>query len=93
VLFFPILLYHPTPRYYSGGVIRYWTAIESLTGLVGITWTASFRFIEMQKYGALGRVFLELIGLKSNSYLGGLLVFSAYLLRIIDFNSVIINAG
>ena len=32
------------------GDIRYLTGMESLTGLVLITWTASFLFIEMHKY-------------------------------------------
>ena len=32
------------------GGLRYLTGIESLTGLVLITWTASFLYIEMQKY-------------------------------------------
>jgi ion channel len=32
------------------GDIRYLTGVESLTGLVLITWTASFLFIEMQRY-------------------------------------------
>ncbi|WP_116367915.1 potassium channel family protein [Parahaliea mediterranea] len=32
------------------GNIRYLTGIESLTGLVLITWTASFLYLEMQKY-------------------------------------------
>ncbi len=32
------------------GDIRYLVGIESLTGLVLITWTASFLFIEMQKF-------------------------------------------
>ncbi|MDF2181877.1 potassium channel family protein [Neptuniibacter sp. CAU 1671] len=32
------------------GHIRYLTGIESLTGLVLITWTASFLFVEMQKH-------------------------------------------
>lgn len=31
------------------GALRYLTGIESLTGLVLITWTASFLFIEMQR--------------------------------------------
>ncbi len=35
------------------GDIRYLTGIESLTGLVLISWTASFLFIEMQKHWAL----------------------------------------
>jgi len=35
------------------GDLRYLTGIESLTGLVLITWTASFLFIEMQKYWKL----------------------------------------
>jgi len=33
------------------GDLRYLTGIESLTGLVLITWSASFLFYEMQKYG------------------------------------------
>lgn len=32
------------------GSVRYLTGIESLTGLVLITWSASFLFYEMQKY-------------------------------------------
>ena len=32
------------------GAIRYLTGIESLTGLLLITWTASFLYLEMQKY-------------------------------------------
>ena len=32
------------------GNLRYLTGIESLTGLVLITWTASFLFVEMQRY-------------------------------------------
>lgn len=32
------------------GDLRYLTGIESLTGLVLVTWTASFLFIEMQHY-------------------------------------------
>ena len=32
------------------GGIRYLTGIESLTGLVLITWTASFLYIEMRQY-------------------------------------------
>jgi hypothetical protein len=32
------------------GNIRYLTGIEALTGLVLITWTASFLFFEMQRY-------------------------------------------
>ena len=32
------------------GYIRYLTGIESLTGLVLITWTASFLFYEMQRH-------------------------------------------
>ena len=32
------------------GDVRYLTGIESLTGLVLITWSASFLYIEMQKY-------------------------------------------
>lgn len=32
------------------GVLRYLTGIEALTGLVLITWSASFLFVEMQRY-------------------------------------------
>ena len=32
------------------GYLRYLTGIEALTGLILITWSASFLFIEMQKY-------------------------------------------
>ena len=32
------------------GAIRYLAALEALTGLVLITWTASFLFVEMEKY-------------------------------------------
>ncbi len=32
------------------GYLRFLTGLESLTGLVMITWSASFLFIEMQKY-------------------------------------------
>ena len=32
------------------GGIRYLSGVESLTGLLLITWTASFLFIEMQRY-------------------------------------------
>ncbi len=32
------------------GDLRYLTGVESLTGLVLITWTASFLYIEMQRY-------------------------------------------
>lgn len=32
------------------GMIRYLTGIEALAGLILITWSASFLFIEMQKY-------------------------------------------
>lgn len=35
------------------GNLRYLTGIESLTGLVLITWTASFLFIEMKRYWEL----------------------------------------
>lgn len=35
------------------GAIRFLTGIESLTGLVLITWSASFLFIEMQRYWKL----------------------------------------
>ncbi len=32
------------------GVLRFLTGIEALTGLVLITWSASFLFLEMQRY-------------------------------------------
>ena len=32
------------------GPLRYLTGIESLTGLILITWTASFLYLEMQKH-------------------------------------------
>ncbi|MGY4494741.1 potassium channel family protein [Pseudomonas sp. TE3610] len=32
------------------GPLKYLTGLEALTGLVLITWTASFLFLEMQKY-------------------------------------------
>lgn len=32
------------------GYLRYLTGIESLTGLILITWTASFLYLEMQRY-------------------------------------------
>jgi hypothetical protein len=32
------------------GYVRYLTGVEALTGLILITWSASFLFIEMQKY-------------------------------------------
>jgi hypothetical protein len=33
-----------------GGAIRFLTGVESVTGLVLITWSASFTFLEMQRY-------------------------------------------
>jgi len=32
------------------GHIKFLTGLQALTGLVLITWTASFLFLEMQKY-------------------------------------------
>ena len=32
------------------GQVRYLTGIESLTGLLQITWTASFLYLEMQNF-------------------------------------------
>jgi hypothetical protein len=34
----------------AGGYLRYLTGVEALTGLILITWSASFLFIEMGKY-------------------------------------------
>lgn len=38
------------------GSIRYITGIQALTGLVLITWTASFLFIEMRRYWDLDEI-------------------------------------
>jgi len=35
------------------GAIRFMTGMEALTGLVLITWSASFAFIEMQRHWRL----------------------------------------
>ena len=35
---------------FAQGYLRYLTGVEALTGLILITWSASFLFIEMQKY-------------------------------------------
>ena len=37
------------------GYSRYLTGVEALTGLVLITWSASFLFLEMQKYWPISR--------------------------------------
>lgn len=37
------------------GDLRYLTGIESLTGLVLITWTASFLFVEMQRHWGIDK--------------------------------------
>ena len=37
------------------GDLRYLTGIESLTGLVLITWTASFLYFEMQRHWGVGK--------------------------------------
>ena len=37
------------------GNLRYLTGVESLTGLVLITWTASFLYLEMRRYWSLGK--------------------------------------
>lgn len=37
------------------GDVRYLTGLESLTGLVLITWSASFLFVEMQRYWGSGK--------------------------------------
>ena len=34
----------------ASGMLRYLTGLEALTGFVLITWSASFLFLEMQKY-------------------------------------------
>ncbi|WP_062310945.1 potassium channel family protein [Polynucleobacter sinensis] len=35
---------------FAQGYLRYLTGVEALTGLILITWSASFLFIEMQQY-------------------------------------------
>lgn len=35
---------------FVSGYIRYLTGVEALTGLMLVTWSASFLFLEMQKY-------------------------------------------
>lgn len=35
---------------FVNGYIRYLTGVEALTGLILVTWSASFLFLEMQKY-------------------------------------------
>lgn len=35
---------------FAQGYVRYLTGVEALTGLLLITWSASFLFLEMQKY-------------------------------------------
>jgi len=37
------------------GYLRYLTGVEALTGFILITWSASFLFIEMQKYWNLSK--------------------------------------
>lgn len=37
------------------GHLRFLTGVESLTGLVLITWTASFLYLEMQRYWSLSK--------------------------------------
>ncbi|MBU3575030.1 ion channel [Polynucleobacter sp. UK-Mo-2m-Kol15] len=37
------------------GYLRYLTGVEALTGFILITWSASFLFIEMQKYWSLSK--------------------------------------
>ena len=37
------------------GYLRYLTGVEALTGLVLITWSASFLFLEMQRYWPISR--------------------------------------
>ena len=37
------------------GYLRYLTGVEALTGFILITWSASFLFIEMQKYWTVNR--------------------------------------
>ena len=34
----------------AGGYMRYLTGVEALTGLILVTWSASFLFVEMQKF-------------------------------------------
>jgi hypothetical protein len=38
------------------GYLRYLTGVEALTGFILITWSASFLFIEMQKYWTVYKI-------------------------------------
>jgi len=39
----------------ASGYLRYLTGVEALTGLVLITWSASFLFLEMQRYWPIAK--------------------------------------
>lgn len=39
----------------ASGYIRYLTGVEALTGLILVTWSASFLFVEMQKFWTLNK--------------------------------------
>ena len=47
---------------YPVGPIRFMTGMEALTGLVMITWSASFTFLEMQRDWPAGRKPLKFCG-------------------------------
>lgn len=39
----------------ASGYVRYLTGVEALTGLILVTWSASFLFVEMQKFWTLSK--------------------------------------
>ena len=39
----------------ANGYLRYLTGVEALTGLILVTWSASFLFVEMQKFWTVSR--------------------------------------
>ena len=39
----------------ASGYMRYLTGVEALTGLILVTWSASFLFVEMQKFWTLNK--------------------------------------
>jgi len=39
----------------ANGYMRYLTGVEALTGLILVTWSASFLFVEMQKFWTINK--------------------------------------
>ena len=50
------------------GAIRFLVGTEALTGFVLVTWSASFTFVEMQRFGKTERVFLNAARRSSRDY-------------------------